>query len=139
MKRPALCRELNRAVLQLAPAFTVSDHAPSTFPGIIEAPGVIWSGGSDNTVYGDPHVNHAFRAWHDEVHRKHGYDFSYMGECRTAWAQMQELRTRWPNVSPLALRIVFEDVIGQAAYKQYHGEFPADQYQFVLDRVKASL
>lgn len=123
--------ELNAAILELAPAFTVRDEVPSTFPQIMAAPGIVWSGGSDATIYGDARVNWAFRAWHDATHCTMLYDFSFAGEAMTCEAQIAELLQRYPNAPALWPAILRAEVIGQALHYQQHGQFPEDQRAFV--------
>lgn len=41
---------------------------------------VVWTGESEQTIFGAPQVNHAFRAWHDYVHVLFGLPFTRNGE-----------------------------------------------------------
>jgi hypothetical protein len=48
----------------------VSDKAPDTYEKLkahLDARKrlVVYGGGSEHTIYGDPAINYAFRAWHD--------------------------------------------------------------------------
>lgn len=62
-------RELNIAILAMAPPFEARATAPATFREVMDCATsgrvVVWDGASDATIYGDARVNHAFRAWHD--------------------------------------------------------------------------
>ena len=46
--------------------------------------------GADNTIFGAPEVNYAFRAWHDWCHWMGGFDFSLYGECATCNMQIEQ-------------------------------------------------
>src|SRR5208282_1357378 len=74
--------------------YDVSLAAPETYEELIahlDAGGrmVVYSGGSERTIYGDPEVNFAFRAWHDWCHWRGRHDFSQEGE-RVACAMQSE-------------------------------------------------
>lgn len=117
----AIDRDLNQAILLLAPVFNVSDRAPSTFADIMRQgdPLTVWSGASDGTIYADPAVNWAFRAWHDATHIAGRYDFTLAGETATCEAQIRA------------------EIVGQAQYAAAHGHFPVDQAAFVQEAINA--
>ena len=124
-----LSQDLNRLILKLAPKYTVSDYAPSTFEALQRqsASGlVVWSGASDNTIYGSNIVNHAFRAWHDSLHLKLQADFTLEGEIRVATEQARIL-----NADNLG-RIILAEVQDQALYLAKHGSFPINQLEFMI-------
>lgn len=142
-KTRILDHELNVAVLLIArrlfPAsFDVSEDAPSTYEALkahFESGKryVVYSGGSDRTIFGDRHVNYHFRAWHDWCHWKGGHDFSVRGEYETFRMQHRHLVTiygdndttrRWRS-------ILFADIIGQRLHEKLCGHFPDDQPAFV--------
>ena len=78
-----LSYELNSKILKLAQRHTVKDIAPDSFASLKGASTsglVVYSGGSDNTIYGDPRVNWAFRAWHDKLHLDLNAPFTLQGE-----------------------------------------------------------
>lgn len=133
----------NVAVLHMASryhpcGFDVSDDAPDTYEELkAEATErgriTVWSGASDKTVFDDKEVNYAFRAWHDAIHLSRGEDFSFAGEyaCYVAHARDlievfgdNERTRRWND-------ILFADIVGQALYREEHGNFPEDQRTFV--------
>lgn len=60
----------------------------------IEAHGifVVWSGASEHTIFGDPEINYAFRAWHDWCHWRRKSDFSPSGEIAVAHHAASRLR-----------------------------------------------
>jgi hypothetical protein len=138
-----LDRSFNAAVLAIAShilprGFDVSDNAPSTYDELrqhYQATGriLVWSGASDRTIFGDPEVNHAFRAWHDARHILGAHDFSFLGECRTCFAQIADMEAlfRGHHRLPFWRRLLRAEVIGQAYYVKIWGEFPADQSDFV--------
>ena len=135
MLKPALCPDLNRAILELAPRHHVADFAPDTFAGIMQSPGIIWAGASDGTIYGDAKVNHAFRAWHDSHHIRLGADFTLAGETRVCEAQIAELHRLWPRHPLVWDRLIRVEVIGQVTYNATHGHFPIDQSQFTREEL----
>lgn len=131
-----LARGLNQAILALAPAHIVRDIAPASYREMIAAPGIIWAGGSERTIYGDAKVNYAFRAWHDLCHRLGGWDFSLPGEIATCSLQCRQLRNLLPRCPQAWLDILIADAVGQARYASGHdGQFPVDQASFVLERI----
>lgn len=93
---------------------------------------VVWSGGSNATVYGDPAINHAFRAWHDSLHLKLGLDFSLESEIAVATEQSRLLHN-----DGLA-RLIMAEVKGQAEYFAKHSQFPDNQVEFVTNYLKAN-
>lgn len=134
MKHPALDAGLNAAILQMAPAFSVSDYAPQTMYELAQCERlIIWAGGSDQTIYSDPAVNWAFRAWHDSVHLMHldHFTFDLAGETHACEMQILQLRQRWPSMPERWARIIRAEIIGQAQYLAATGDFPVDQYAFI--------
>ena len=71
----ALDIQFNAAVLticnRILPAgYDVAAVAPETYEELIAHLDagrrmLVYSGGAEQTIYGDPEVNYAFRAWHD--------------------------------------------------------------------------
>ncbi len=92
---------LNAAIILIAAVlfpdgFDASKDAPSTYKALkahLDAGKrlVVFSGGCEGTIYVDPAVNHAFRAWHDFSHWKGGHVFSVEGECGVFEMQRQHL------------------------------------------------
>ena len=119
---------------RLRHGWRASPVAPDTYEGLREDVRehagriTVWDGGSERTVYGDPEVNHAFRAWHDATHLRHRWDFTLAGERNVATNQRMvafaDGRTRLAQV-------LFADVYGQALYYARHSAFPEDQIAFV--------
>lgn len=96
---------------------------------------IVYGGGSDHTIYGDPEVNYAFRAWHDWCHYKGNHDFTPEGEAMAAEMQIKHLEAvygadcenvkRWSG-------IIRAEVNGQGEYLARYGRFPEDQRGFIL-------
>jgi hypothetical protein len=117
------------------PQFTVSDFAPQTFEDLVKhykATGslVIWSGGSDHTIYQDPKINYLFRAMHDITHIQLNADFTMDGEKRVAIYQMSQVGTE-------LAKIIDIEVIKQAEYYMQTGSFLDDQVKFTIQQLKA--
>ena len=128
-------RPMAQCVHALAPNYTARSIAPSTFPEIMEAPGIVWDGASDATIWGDAHTNHAFRAWHDACHIAGQFDFTLAGEIATCEAQKRALLRFAPRAPAWALRLLDAEITGQALHYAQHGAFPLDQRRFVLERL----
>ncbi len=140
-----LDHHLNVAVLlvtrRLFPAsFDVSESAPDTYEKLValfesSKRYVVYSGGSEQTIFGDPDVNYHFRAWHDWCHWRGGYDFSMQGEYNTLKLQCQHLTQIYGNNAQTRRwrRILFAEVIGQKIFQQLNGHFPENQRRFVDD------
>ncbi len=89
---------------------------------------IVWRGASDGSVFGDPKINHLFRAWHDLMHILNKFDFSTEGESMTGFLQMAQLPEDWH----FERQLILSEVIGQVLYYKYHNEFPTDQRAFAL-------
>lgn len=128
-----LIKALNSFILAHAPAHEARAVAPGTFSDLAAHAGEVlpvWEGASDQTIFGDPKINHAFRAWHDTTHKVHGFGFTLAGEIATCQAQCAEiLSTLGGNAAPLAA-VITAEVIGQAEYFAREGMFPVDQIGF---------
>lgn len=59
---------------------------------------IVWTGASDRTIFGDPAVNHAFRAWHDWCHLVLEADFSQDGEHKVCLMQQRQVRTMCEDI-----------------------------------------
>ena len=139
----ALDIHFNAAVLTicnrvLPSGYDVSAAAPETYEELIAHLDagermVVYSGGSERTIYGDPEVNFAFRAWHDWCHWRGRHDFSHMGERAACAMQADHVVTLYGD-SPQTRRwrrILQAEIIGQREFFDRHGEFPEDQRAFV--------
>jgi hypothetical protein len=127
---------LNYKIKKLAPKFSASDFAPDTFEKLRSnsvSGLVVWAGASDSTIYGDPSVNHAFRAWHDSLHLKLNAPFTLEGERLVAIEQARLVG------SDTMGNILIGEIVGQAEYFAKHGEFPANQVEFMLNWLKGRI
>lgn len=106
--------------------YTVSDKAPSDESALFNSPSlVVWSGASDNTVWGSPRVNWAFRALHDALHLKTGLGFSPVEEIELGRIQASQY-------SGLMADLVYIEVAGQAEHYLKTGQFVVDQVEFTM-------
>lgn len=130
---PSVELEIFKAVARLGLTFEVRDDAPNTFEALkAQCPGrhlIVWSGGSDNTVWSSPQVNYAFRAWHDYIHVQYGIPFTLEGEREVARIQCRSL-------SALGQALIQAEVEDQAEHFIKTGEFVADQRAFVLAKLR---
>lgn len=95
---------------------------------------------SDHTIYGDPEVNCAARAWHDACHLLADAGFDDAGERKVCALQQSQLATVYGDASSLLFRRIIEaEVVGQLEYKAQHGAFPANQRDFVLNYLGATI
>lgn len=140
--REPLDRSFNIAVLAMARrllpcGFDVSDDAPDTYAKLrrhAEKTGriMVWSGASDRTIFADPEVNYAFRAWHDLRHYTGRNDFSHYGEYCTYQAQYVDLQRMHGRETAKRWRaILHAEVMGMLQYKERWLDFPSDQRAFV--------
>ena len=138
----------NIATLHMASRVTprgwkVSANAPDTLAKLkaqAKRDGVITVSSlhSDLTIYGDPEVNFAARAWHDACHILANAEFDDAGERAVCELQCRQLRQIYgERSSRLFQAIVRAEVLGQLDYKSLTGEFPADQRRFVGEQINA--
>ena len=116
------------------PRFEVRDVAPQTVAEMRQAYSetgriIVWSGGSDSTIYCDASVNYLFRAWHDWTHLKTGADFTLAGETANCREQVRLVG------SELA-RLIEVEVVEQAKFFFRTGDFPKDQVLFTIEMLK---
>lgn len=124
---------LNNKIMKLAPKHSVSDNAPYSFETLkanATSGLVVWSGASDNTIYGDRAINWAFRAWHDSLHLKLNAPFTLDGEKLVALEQIRLI-----DSSELS-QIIWAEVVGQVEYFNKYGNFPIDQIAFMRNYLK---
>lgn len=92
---------------------------------------IVSSENSDHTIFGDPEVNYAFRAWHDWHHLHYGYEFTPQGEANVAFCQTTDLITLYgQEKARLWRKLIDIEVNGQVRYHEYHGCFPIYQRDF---------
>lgn len=124
--------------------YDVGEEAPSTLAELnahIAATGrmLVYSGGSDRTIFDCPETNYAFRAWHDWCHWKGQHEFDMQGEAAVCLMQHEHLTRLYgghPSL-PKWHAIIDAEVIGQNAYHDMYGVFPQDQKAFVLRYLNA--
>jgi hypothetical protein len=134
---------LNAAIIAIAKrlfpfGFDVPDDAPDTYEKLkahLDARKrlVVYGGGSQHTIYSDPAVNHAFRVWHDWTHWRGRDDLTFPGEQAVCAAQRKHLIELFGDNSQTRYwsEIINAEIIGQAAFFEYHKRFPVDQRGFV--------
>jgi hypothetical protein len=139
----ALDPELNKVIRTIAGrilpnGFCTSTDAPSTFEQLCAhiqsgKPFTVHSGASARTVYGDPAVNYAFRAWHDWCHWIAAHPFTDEGEAAVCAMHCRHLIADYGcNAQTDSwCRIIKAEVIGQARFQKVHKRFPDDQIGFV--------
>ena len=120
----------------LPQGFDVSDTAPNTFKElkrVYEQTGrvVVWSGASENTIYRDARVNHAFRAWHDHHHLTGDLPFTVNGEKAVC-----ELQKADCEGCILCEKLLDAEINGQIAFYMKYGKSVLKQRDFVLDFIK---
>lgn len=139
----ALDLGLNNAVVVMANkvwplGWDVGPNAPSSFKALCEEINTrrrvtVYDGGCECTIFDQPEVNYAMRAWHDWCHWRYGYDFSLRGETMACEKQIEQLfkvygrgdqTERWA-------RILWAEVVGQREYYERHRKYVEDQMSFV--------
>lgn len=95
---------------------------------------MVWAGESDNTIFGAPHVNHAFRAWHDYVHVVFGLPFTVDGEHLVMKIQQRQVLTLGAGFTDaeraLFCKLLECEIDAQIQHYVTHGEFVRDQRAF---------
>jgi len=83
------------------------------------------------TIFGCRETNYAFRAWHDWHHLKLSAPFNLDGKTTVANAQADDLLNLYGAATSCYWRELLEiEVVGQACYMEYHGQFPTHQIGF---------
>lgn len=130
---------LERTILKNAPRHHATPDAPNTWKDLRawwEAKGrhgesmPVFDGGCDQTIYSQPYINHAFRAWHDKIHLENNLNFSQTGEAQTAFIHMAACDNETDALT------IFADVYGQVLYYQKTGQFVENQAEFVGQFIK---
>jgi hypothetical protein len=97
---------------------------------------LVWSGASDNTIFGDAQVNYMFRAWHDFIHIKHQLPFTQQGEHEVMLIQQQNVMAMEDlsdDEKRFVCLILEAEVDGQIEELKQTGKFVEDQVQFTLN------
>lgn len=141
--RAPLSPDLNRVILAIAgrlfpDGFDVAADAPATWPALkaLLDSGkrlVVFGGGADATIYADPAVNHAFRAWHDHTHWQLDCDFSVAGEIAVCAEQCRAVFAHCGDTAATRdmCAILEADIVGQRLFHQRHKRYVDDQRGFV--------
>lgn len=125
-------KELGAKLIRMAPKHEVKDLAPDTVNGLYTTQGlVVWSGASENTIWGSERANWAFRALHDQLHLKTGLGFSPAEEIEMG-------RIQAAKFEGLMADLVYIEVAGQAEYYLKTGQFVSDQIAFTMELLNAS-
>jgi hypothetical protein len=117
--------------------FVVSPDAPDTFDKLkaqfSAGEMIVWSGGSDRTIYADCEVNYCFRAWHDWCHVRGNHPFTPEGERAVYGMQCAHLiEVYGPSLQTRQwCRILAADILGQQEFFYRFGRYPEDQRAFV--------
>lgn len=87
---------------------------------------------SDNTIFGCPEHNWAFRAWHDWTHWVLRAPFTLQGELEVAQRQIADMHRVYGHgkQSRLFASLIMSEVYGQALHYEATGNFPVDQVAF---------
>lgn len=101
---------------------------------------LVWSGGSDCTVYASKEVNHAFRAWHDYIHITMGATFTKAGEALVCDKQKRQIDLYLSHMYNKATRLKMQRLLDieineQVAELYRTGSFVQDQYNFAKERL----
>jgi len=123
----------------VAPGFTSGPDAPASLEALtsyVEKHKAIKVSDqhSDQTIYGDSHVNLCARAWHDWTHWRYQTPFTPEGEKATYERQLVDMMKVY-GTDATSLRwaqMLYAEVVGQTEYKARHGVFPANQIAFNL-------
>lgn len=89
----------------------------------------IWTGASDNTIFGEQRINHYFRAWHDYIHLTNNLGYDSVGESIVCDIQTEQLPTNWL----FERELLHIEVVGQIHYHALNHKFVEDQRQFTID------
>ena len=81
--------------------------------------------GCDKSIYGDNKINILFRFYHDVTHLELDSGFSVSGETSVIESHLADARLF--GLSPLAMRILEADTIGQVLYYDKHKAFVNNQ------------
>jgi hypothetical protein len=133
----------NAAVLAIAKrlwpsGYDVSETAPDTYEKLaahLDAGKrlVIYSGGSQTTIYGDRDINYAFRSWHDWCHWQGRHNLTQEGEIGSCGIQCRHIVELYGDTPETRrwVAIIQAEIIGQGTYYLYHKRFPDDQRAFI--------
>lgn len=90
----------------------------------------IWTGASENTIFGLPEINHKFRFIHDYYHCQNRLGFSAGDELLVNYIQQQVFRKDGLNQFDCDLLNI--ETAGQILYYTLNQDFPVDQRSFTI-------
>ncbi len=120
-----LNQSFNIAVLQIVSrlfptGFDVSANAPDSLESLTlhyERTGriCVWDGACDQTIFGDPGINHSFRAWHDSKHLFGQFAFNKEGETAVFFEQAKDIYSLFGGgtIANRFVDIVRAEIIGE--------------------------
>ena len=138
---------LERFIVDAAPLHYVTDDAPSTYAElkpyydalVAGDPIPVYDGGSAYSIYSQPSINHAWRAYHDGIHLVHELGFNLEDEmqaCEVQIGHMKQYSDEY-DFGEEDYAAVRADIVGQAMYYAKHKRYVTNQAAFVqscLDR-----
>ena len=86
----------------------------------------VYTGHSENTIFGYAKINHMFRCWHDYIHITQNFSFDEIGEKNTAIYQKNQLPINWS----FERELILIEVSGQVDYFVKNNMFVEDQRLF---------
>ena len=88
----------------------------------------IWTGASENTIFGCSEVNAKFRAWHDYVHMIYNLGYSITDESIVCDIQRDML----PKGMRFEKKLIECEIRGQAQYFYLNNKFVNNQREFTI-------
>ncbi len=95
----------------------------------------IWTGASENTIFGNEKINHYFRAWHDYIHLNYNLGYSITEESIVCNIQRDMLPNEWVFEKEL----INAEIIGQAHYFYMNNNFVKNQRLFTANYIDSSI
>ena len=138
-----MLRKADNVAKQIGFGYRDCDNAPGDFEALQAAykaskqSGLalpVWNGCSDNTVYTSCGANYAFRFWHDVLHCVHGLGFTLQDEITIGLMHHAEV-VAYFGPDSIEAKIIYADTVLQSEYEARHGQFPANQLEFVTNSV----
>lgn len=137
-KYKSLSKDLNVEFVENDPYFDQGDSLESSAEKMFEdfANGrlKIWTGASENTIFGSPEINHKFRFIHDFYHCQNKLGFTHGDELLVNYIQQREFRKDGP--SGFDRQLLNIETAGQILYYIQNGDFPTDQRKFTINELQ---
>ena len=96
----------------------------------------VWTGATDNNIFGNALDNYRFRAWHDLIHIMYQFPFTQEGERAVCAVQKEQIK-KITNDSTIQ-KLLDIEVNGQVEYYYTHNIFPANQLEFTINKMKGN-